>query len=133
MVYPLRASGLIIGFFKAGKDWEDNFQAFEGRRGECTCKFKNLKNLRGHMKKKHKLFIEKAELRRSSTNYRVRNQDHKKMNSKIMRDVEKRLQKIHSQQVDVWRQKTLASWSDIEENAQNRKPLPKSLLCSFFY
>ena len=45
--------------------------------------------------------MKKTELGRPITNYRHRIQDHKKMNSKIMEDVEKRLRKIHSQQVKV--------------------------------
>lgn len=128
---PFASFGTHYWFPQSREDREGISQAFECRHGECTSKFKNLKNLRGHMKKKHKLFIEKAELGRPRKNHRVRNQDHKKMNSKIMGDVEKRLRKIHSRQVEVWRQKALASWSKIEENAQNREPIPKPLLCSF--
>lgn len=33
-----------------------HFSSFECRHGECTHKFKNLKNFRGHMKKKYNLF-----------------------------------------------------------------------------
>ena len=73
------------------EDRKDFFQAFECRHGECTCKFKILKNIRGHINKKHNFFIEKADLDKPKTNYRVRNQDHKKMNSKIVGDVEKQL------------------------------------------
>lgn len=69
------------------------------------------------MKKKHKFFIEKADLRRPRKNYHCRNQNHKKMNAKIMGDVKKPLRKIPSRQMEVWRQKTLASWCKIEENA----------------
>ena len=53
------------------------------------------------------------------------------MNSKIIENVEKRLQKIHGQQVKVWRKKALASWNDIEENAKDSDPLPEPLLYSF--
>lgn len=113
------------------KDREGISQAFECRYEECTCKYKNLKNLRSHMKKKHNLFIEKAEPGRPRKSHRIRVQDHKKMNSKIMGDVEKRLRKIHHQQMEVWRQKALSSWSEIEKHAQDREPLPKPLLCSF--
>lgn len=69
--------------------------------------------------------------REAKKHHRVQNQDHKKMNAKIMGDVEKRLRKIYSRQVEVWRQKALASWSKIEKKAQNREPLAKPLLCSF--
>ncbi len=53
------------------------------------------------------------------------------MNSKITGNVDKWLRNIFSRQVDVCRQKILASWSKIEENAQNREPLPKPLLSNF--
>ena len=43
------------------------------------------------MKNKYKLFIEKTDLGRPRKNHRIRNQDHKKMNKKIMGNVEKRL------------------------------------------
>jgi hypothetical protein len=45
-----------------------------------------------------------------------------------VRDVEKRLRKIHRRQVDVWMQKTLALWSEIEEKTQNRESLSKFLI-----
>ena len=85
------------------------------------------------MKKKHNLFIETTEPGRPGTNYRHWIQDHKKMNSKIVGDVEKRLRKIYSQQVEVKRQKAFASWSEIKNNTQDRESLPKLHLCSFLY
>ena len=128
---PFASFGDHYWFPQSREDQEGISQAFECRHGECTSKFKNLKNFRGHMKKKHQLFIEKADLGRPKKHHRVQNQDHKKMNAKIMGDVEKRLRKIYSRQVEVWRQKALASWSKIEKKAQNREPLAKPLLCSF--
>jgi len=118
-------------FPESRADRKDIPQAFECHHGECSRKFKNLKNFRGHVKKKHGLFIEKAKSGRPKTNHRHRIQDYKKMNSKIMEDVEKRLRKLHSKQVETWRQKAHASWSEIEEIAKDREPLPKPLLCKF--
>jgi len=83
------------------------------------------------MKKKHNLFIEKINPRRPRTNHHVWIEDHKKINSKMIKDVRKRLQNIHSKQVEVRRHKVLTSWSEIEKNAQNRESLSKPLLCSF--
>ncbi|KAG0595890.1 hypothetical protein M758_UG207200 [Ceratodon purpureus] len=128
---PIANFGDHYWFPQRREDREDISQAFECRHGDCTRKFKNLKNLRGHMKKKHHLFIEKDKPRRPRTNHRHRIQDHKRMNSKIMGNVEKRLRKIHGQQVEVWRKKALASWNDIEETAEDSEPLPKPLLCRF--
>ena len=115
---PFASFGTHYWFPQSREDREGIFQAFECHHKECTCKFKNLKNICGHMKKKHKLFIEKADLERPRKNHRVRNQDRKKMNSKITGNVDKWLRNIFSRQVDVCRQKILASWSKIEENAQ---------------
>ena len=118
-------------FSQRREDEEDISQAFECRHEECTRKFKNLKNLRGNMKKKHHLFIEKDKRGWPKINHRHRIQDHKRMNSEIMENVKKRFRKIRSQQVEVWRKEALASWNDIEENAEDSEPLPKPLLCSF--
>ena len=106
---PLASFGTHYWFPQSWEDWKGICQAFEYRHGECTCKFKNLKNLCEHMKNKHNFFIEKTDLGRPKTNHRVQNQDHKKMNSKIMGDVKRRLRKFLSRQEEVWRQKTLTS------------------------
>jgi hypothetical protein len=98
---PFANFGTHYWFSQSREDREGIFQAFEYRHGKCTCKFNNLKNLREHMKKKHKLFIEKTDLGWPRKNHRVRNKDHKKMNSKIMGDVEKRLRKSYNRQVEV--------------------------------
>jgi hypothetical protein len=84
---PIASFGAHHWFPQMRKDWKDNYQTFECRHGECTYKFKNSKNLRGHMKKKHNLFIELTDPGKPETIYCVRIQDRKKMNSKIMGDV----------------------------------------------
>ena len=43
-------------------------------------------NFRGQMKKKHKFFRVKADLRRPRINHRIRNQNHKKMNSCLINE-----------------------------------------------
>ena len=68
------------------------------------------------------------EAKKKSSCPKSRSQENK---FKDYRRCEKRLRKIYSRQVEVWRQKALASWSKIEEKMQNREPLPKPLLCSF--
>jgi hypothetical protein len=93
---PLASFGTHYCFPQRQEDWEDISQVFECRHGKCIRKFKNLKYLCGHMKKKHNLFIDKVNAGRPRTNHRVRSEDHKKMNSKIMEDAEIRLRKIHS-------------------------------------
>ena len=107
-VLPLTSFGTHYCFSQRWEDQKDISQAFECPHGECTRKFKNLKNLCGYMKKKHNFFYRKNKIKEANNKSSPLDSTSQKMNSKIVGDVEKRLRKIYSQQVQAWRQMTLA-------------------------
>lgn len=83
------------------------------------------------MKKKHARFVKKAKAGRPRTNHVFRFQEHNEMNAMIMGNVEKQLQKIHSEKIETWKQKAFDSWSQIEEIAKDSQPLLKLVLACF--
>jgi hypothetical protein len=80
--------------------------------------------------RRNKFFNRKSELKEAKNKLSRSNSKSQKEKFEVHRRCGGTATKIHSKQVEVWKHKTLASWSEIETNVQNREPL-KPLLCCF--
>ena len=107
-------------------------QPFHCRHGGCDRRFKRRNLLRNHIAREHGLFVAWGDSGRPP---RIkgfqRQQNHDKMNAKVMGDVDKRMRKIHGVQTGFWVQKAAMAWGRIEASATGRQPLKKPLLASF--